>query len=77
MDPHDTHHFTYVHFHLKTQHLAEDCKQRLTEQGVECVEEVQPFEAYGIIDEASAAVQSLSEDPDVDTVEKGDPPSCK
>lgn len=73
-------HCSYVRFSLRTESLTEICRKRLEKNGVACVEEGHPFEAYGIIDDTAiwpSLIRQLKHDPDIQDLELGEPPSSK
>ena len=70
-----TEHYTYLCFHLATRRLDDDCRRRLEQFGIECVQEGGWYRAYGIIGNDNGLIGLIAKDPDVEQVSVGSPPS--
>lgn len=67
--------YTYLCFHLCTQHLDEDSRVRLEQLGIECVQEGGQYRAYGIIRNDNELMRLAANDPAIERVALGAPPS--
>jgi len=66
--------YKYLRFHLLTEDLEEECRVRLEQLGIECVQEGGAHEAFGIIDASTSDVAVTQTVPEVEAVEFGAPP---
>ena len=71
----NTQRYTYLCFHLATRELDDDCRRRLERLGIECVQEGGWYRAYGIMGNNNQVIGLLAQDPDVERVAIGAPPS--
>ena len=69
--------FVYVRLLLTTERLMDSTRSQLEGLGVECLEEGEPFEAYGIIGDTTARISALSRVGYVHSITIGEPPSSK
>lgn len=65
----------YVCIHLTQERLTRDMAERLEYEGIESVTEGGPFIAYGIVQLSKRIILDVEMDPNVDSIELGEPPS--
>ncbi len=66
--------YQYLRFELTTEDLLDECRARLEQLGVECVQEGGAHEAFGIVDE-SLSMEALDRLPAISSVAFNAPPT--
>lgn len=69
--------FCYLHIKLTKEFLNEESRKRLLRAGLECLEQVRAFEAYGIIRNDIKLLMNIQKDPIVFKAEEGEPTCAK
>lgn len=69
--------YCYLRLKLTKEFLTEDARKRLTKTGLECLEQVKSFEAYGIIKNEAKILIDIQQDPFIFKAEEGEPTSGK
>lgn len=69
--------YCYLRLKLTKEFFNEEAKKRLSKLGLECLEQVKPFEAYGIIKNEARLLIDIQRDPIIFKAEEGEPNCAK
>lgn len=67
--------YRYIRFQLVTEELMDECRTRLQQSGVECVQQGGAHEAFGIVEASQPFHVVARQDPHIKAAEVGTPPS--
>ena len=69
--------YCYLRLKLTKEFFNDEAKKRLSKIGLECIDQIKPFEAYGIIRNEAKLLIDIQRDPIIFKVEEEEPASAK